>query len=49
MFDIPFLDTLYRTQVEHYIQSVSILKFTHIISFPQHNKLKQLSTELTFR
>jgi hypothetical protein len=38
-----------RTQLEHRILSVKTLEFTHIISFPQSDKLKRLSTELAFR
>ena len=38
----------YRTQLEH-ILSVNTLNFTQIISFPQSDKLKRLSTELAFR
>jgi hypothetical protein len=38
-----------RTQLEHRILSVNTLEFTHIISFPQNDKLKRLSTELAFR
>ena len=38
-----------RTQLEHRVLSVNTLEFTHIISFPQNDKLKRLSTELAFR
>lgn len=38
-----------RTQLEHHLFSVNALEFTHIISFPQNNKLKRLSPELALR
>ena len=47
--DYVLLGEHHRTQLEHRRRSVDTLKFTQTIAFPQNDKLKRLSPELTFR